>query len=412
MASNQKIKILHTADWHLGKKLDHISRLPEQRAVLAEICDIADQEAVDVVLVAGDLFDTFNPPSEAEELLYKTLKRLSQDGKRVVIAIAGNHDSPERIEAPDPLARECGIIFAGYPHSEIPTFELPTGLKVLQSAPGFLELYVPTVSFPLRLLLTPYANEFRLRKYLGTEDQEEALRKVLENSWKATADNYCDDKGVNILVSHLFFTADGKGKMEEPEEEKPILHVGGAQAIFAENVPKQLQYVALGHLHRRQEISISPCPIRYAGSPLSYSFAEANQKKSVTILSLEPGQDAEIEKITLKEGRILCRKHFEDIEAAAQWLAEHPTSIAEISLQLDTYLSVADKNRLQSINPDIFLIPVLRQDAAATESQQKQIDLTKSRIELFQEFFEHKKGLPPEKAIVDLFKEVLAEEGE
>ena len=126
------MKILHTADWHLGKKLEGISRLQEQRAVLEEICAIADHEAVDAVLVAGDLFDTFNPSSEAEELLYKTLKQLSRNGTRAVVAIAGNHDSPERIEAPDPLARACGIIFAGYPNSIVPPFELETGLTVLK----------------------------------------------------------------------------------------------------------------------------------------------------------------------------------------------------------------------------------------------------------------------------------------
>jgi exonuclease SbcD len=92
------MKILHTADWHLGKKLDNISRLEEQKEVLQEICDIADQQQVDVVIVAGDLFDTFNPPVEATELLYQTLKRLTANGKRPVLAIAGNHDSPDRIE--------------------------------------------------------------------------------------------------------------------------------------------------------------------------------------------------------------------------------------------------------------------------------------------------------------------------
>src|SRR5579872_1513255 len=108
------MKILHTADWHLGKRLENFSRFEEQVEVLDEICQIADNESADVVIIAGDLFDTFNPTSEAVDLFYKTLKRLANDGKRAVVAIAGNHDSPERIEAPDPLARECGIVFAGF----------------------------------------------------------------------------------------------------------------------------------------------------------------------------------------------------------------------------------------------------------------------------------------------------------
>src|SRR5690606_29525963 len=145
------MKILHTADWHLGKRLEKISRLPEQQLVIDEIIDIANEQQADVVLIAGDLFDNFNPATEAVELFYKALKKLSNYGKRPVIAIAGNHDSPDRIEAPDVLARECGIIFAGYPHSHINPIELESGIKVVKTEPGFIEIELPQYDYPLRL---------------------------------------------------------------------------------------------------------------------------------------------------------------------------------------------------------------------------------------------------------------------
>ncbi len=110
------MKILHTADWHLGKKLYDFSRIEEQRAVLEEICQIADSQNADVIVIAGDLYDTFNPPTEATELFYQTLNKLAKNGTRPVIAIAGNHDSADRIEAPDPLAKACGIFFSGFPN--------------------------------------------------------------------------------------------------------------------------------------------------------------------------------------------------------------------------------------------------------------------------------------------------------
>src|SRR5690554_5841561 len=178
------MRILHTADWHLGKRLDDFPRLEEQREVMEEICEIAEQEAADVVLVAGDLFDTFNPPTEAVDLLYRTLKRLSAEGRRPVIAIAGNHDSPDRIEAADPLARECGILFAGYPHTEIPPYLLESGLRILKSEKGFLELLLPGSSFPLRILFTPYANEYRLKTFLSLEESEKELRSILQERWQ------------------------------------------------------------------------------------------------------------------------------------------------------------------------------------------------------------------------------------
>src|SRR5690554_6441145 len=161
------MKILHTSDGHLGKRLGDMSRLEEQKAVMQEICDVADREEADVVIVAGDLFDTFNPTAEAVDLFYKTLKQLANNGSRLVIAIAGNHDSPDRIEAPDPLARACGIIFAGYPNSVVIPFGLDCGLKVLQNNEGFLELQLPGTEVPLRILMTPYANEYRLKTFLG-----------------------------------------------------------------------------------------------------------------------------------------------------------------------------------------------------------------------------------------------------
>src|SRR5690606_1499806 len=151
-------------------------------------------------------------------------KRLSKNSQRIVVAIAGNHDSPDRVEAPDPLAKECGIIFAGYPHSHVSTCELESGVCIVQSEPGFIELKLPNHETKLRLLLTPYANEYRLKTFLGVEGTEEQLREVLEQRCKELADRYCDDQGINILIAHLFMMKKGEIPPEEPEDEKPILH--------------------------------------------------------------------------------------------------------------------------------------------------------------------------------------------
>ncbi|WP_199898137.1 metallophosphoesterase family protein [Marinilabilia salmonicolor] len=181
------MRILHTSDWHLGKRLESFSRLEEQKEVLDEICAIADEENAEVIVVAGDLFDTFNPSTEAVDLFYKSLKRLTNNGQRPVIAIAGNHDSPDRIEAPDPLARECGIIFVGFPNSEVQAFSLESGLKITKSAVGFMEIMLPDNPVPLRVITTPYANELRLKTFLNPDKKEEALRTILKDSWQKTA---------------------------------------------------------------------------------------------------------------------------------------------------------------------------------------------------------------------------------
>ena len=407
------MKFFHTSDWHLGKRLEDFSRMEEQQAVLQEICEIADREQVDVVLIAGDLFDTFNPPTEAVDLFYRTLKRLSKNGKRPVIAIAGNHDSPDRIEAPDPLARECGIIFAGYPNSIVPVFELESGLKVLQSTEGFLEIKLPESEVPLRLLLTPYANEYRLKTYLGHENNEKELRSVLQAKWHELAEKYCDNRGINILIQHLFVIKKGEELPEEPADEKPILHVGGAQAIYSENIPEQIQYVAVGHLHRMHRVDFVPCPIYYSGSPLSYSFAEANQKKYVILVDLEAGESAKVHEIELTKGKKLLRKRAESIDEAIVWLKNNSDCLVELTMVTDTYLTSQERKLLSAAHQGIVtIIPEVKNTADLHSGSKKGIDLTKNMEELFVDYFRHEKGQEPNDIIMSLFTELLAEEEE
>lgn len=406
------MKILHTADWHIGKRLERFSRLEEQKAVLNEICEIADREAVDAVVIAGDLFDTFNPPTEAVELFYKILKRLSRNGRRAVVAIAGNHDSPDRIEAPDPLARECGIILAGYPNSVVAPFSLESGLAVTRSEEGFLELKLPENKTPFRILLTPYANENRLKTCLGFDDDaEEELRTLLQQKWQALAKKYCDKKGVNLLAAHLFMMKKGETPPEEPEDEKPILHVGGAQAVYTENIPKQIQYVALGHLHRKQLLSEKPCPIYYSSSPLSYSMSEAEQEKYVVIVEAEAGKAAAHRTVPLTQGKKLLRATFDSVDAATTWLEAHPDTLVEITLATESFLTAEERKRLNVAHDGIVaIIPQVKSAEREKAGAKAEIDLNKKMEELFSDYFRYKYEQPPNEEILRLFREIIAEE--
>lgn len=408
------VKILHTSDWHLGKSLGGFSRHQEQQAVLEEICDIADAEKVHAVVIAGDLFDAFNPPAESVDLFYKTLKRLSAGGKRAVIAIAGNHDSPDRIEAPDPLARECGIIFAGYPNTLVHPFSLDTGLEVTKSEPGFLEIKLPGMFIPLRVVITPYANELRIKKQLGLENTEEQLRDALEQTWQEQGNNHLDSNGVNILVSHLLFMNDGDELPEEPEDEKPILHLGGAQAIFTSNLPAPLQYVALGHLHRMQAVDRGQSKVFYSGSPLAYSFSEASQDKYVLVANLQPGENAEISQIKLKKGRRLVRKRFDDVDKAIQWLVDHPTELVEVTLATDNYLTGQERRRLSQAHKGIIsIIPEVKNAAVPGQEHTRTINPTDNIETLFSAYFRDRfAGQEPGEGILNLFREVLSTDKE
>jgi len=404
------MRILHTSDWHLGKRLDDFSRLDEQREVLNEIIEIANEQDVDAVLIAGDLFDTYNPPTEAVDLFYRSLKRLTNNGSRPVIAIAGNHDSPDRIESPDPLARECGIVFIGNPNTVVPSFELESGFKVLKSAEGFVELQLPRCNEPLRILHTAYANEFRMKTYLGSENNEQQLRDMLATKWQNQVADYCDSLGCNLLVSHLFFIKEGADLPEEPEDEKPILHVGGAQAIFSGNVPGGLHYVALGHLHRKQIVDSAPCPIVYSGSPLSYSFAEANQSKYVMIVDMEVGGNVAVKEIPLAKGKRLLRYRADGVEKAIEWLRDNTDALVELTLVSDTYITAQERKQLLEVHPNIIsIIPDIKSKELMA-SEKSMADLSKNTEELFRDYFIKEKGQEPSDSLMTLFKEMLAEE--
>lgn len=400
------MKILHTADWHLGKYLETFSRLEEQRDVLEEICTIAEQEAVDVIIVAGDLFDTFNPPNEASELLYKMLFRLGNNGKRPVIAIAGNHDSPERIDAPNVLARECGILFLGFPNVEIQPLQTAFGIETKAIDKGFISLQLPDFQYPIRILMTPYANEFRLKKFLGDAEREANLRQYLAENWAELVEKYCDKKGVNILTMHLYMM-DEKGTAPEEDEGEKSIMIGGAQAIFTQNVPKEIQYVALGHLHRYQDLGTENQPIIYSGSPLAYSFAEANQTKYVSIIDAEPNQKVTVKKVALAKGKKLLRNKFNDIDAAVSWLNEHLDAFVELTIETDTYLQAQDIRRLRAAHQGIVnIIPIVKSETETADYQS--INIAEQNMEdLFKDYFRYKKGLEPNEEILNLFKEVV-----
>ena len=402
------MKFLHTGDWHLGKRLERFDREEEQRAILKEICQIADEEEVDLILIAGDLFDTFNPPNQAVEDFYQTVKVLSKNGERAVVAIAGNHDSPQRIEAPDPLARASGIIFAGYPNSQPVPFELETGLALTRSAPGFAELRLPGVAFPVRLLLTPYANEVRLRKALGSEAE---IGPALQQHWAALADEYCDDQGVNLLVAHLYMMTRGGTPPEEPEDERPI-RIGNASAVPTDSIPDAIQYAALGHLHRHQNMSGGPCPVVYPSSILGYSFSEAGQKKYVVIGQLEPGQPVQYDRRELKSGLPLVRKTFAEIDEAVVWLNENQECFVELTIQTRSFIEGADRRRLVLAHPRILGPKLQFTGEAREEDHGKGIDLNQGRQELFRSYFRDREGVDPGDEIMALLREIIGEEAE
>lgn len=386
------MRILHTGDWHFGRTLEGRSRLEEQAAFMDELVDIVRDQQIDLVLVAGDVYDSVNPPAAAERLFYEGIARLAEGGRRPVAVIAGNHDHPERLAASAPLAGGQGVTLVGLPADGLLSFDIErTGERVL-------------------LYALPYPSESRLGELLEDRIEEESLRSAYSDKVARLvarqAAHFRRDT-VNLIMSHVYVLG---GK--ESESERPI-QVGGAYTVDTAALSAGAQYVALGHLHRPQNVKAKSL-IRYCGSPLAYSFSEAGQAKSVTVLDLAPGAEAKPEELYLKSGRPLV--HWKAKEGLAQvrsWLEEGRDSNAWIDLEVHVTEAIAleEIHALRKWRDGFIHIrpvyPELEAEAAAVARREAvPID------ELFRRFFARQTGgAQPEPELVQLFLELMKEEG-
>lgn len=381
------MKLLHTSDWHVGKALRGRSRADEHRAVLAEITAIARHEAVDAVLVGGDLFDTATPSAEAEDIVYRALLDLAATGAEVVV-IGGNHDNARRLEAVAPLLSLAGIRVLAHPSRPG-----DGGVVALETRSGER----------LRLALLPFPPQryvVRAEELLGADavehrvDYQEFVKALVE---MLTAG--LDAGAVNVLMGHLTIVGASAGGGERI-----------AQTVFdycvpATIFPAALHYVALGHLHRCQQIP-APCPVWYCGSPLQLDFGETEDPKSVVLVEAAAGTPAEAREVRLTEGRRL-----RTIEKTMAGLGEMEGTTGDDFLRI----RIAEAHRagladeVRALFPDA--VDVVIKDPAATEAPSREAVSREGRPphELFSAYLDERHESDP--AVLALFDELLEETG-
>ena len=403
------MKFLHTADWHLGRKLEGKYRHAEQTKVMDEICRIAHDEDVDAVLIAGDIYDTFNPPAESESLFYETITKLNAAGERAVILIAGNHDSPDRLTAADPYGRALGVLTVGYPKDIPEMFDRgPNKVACLDTSESFARIRLRN-NATFALIALPYPSEARLREVLSERiDDEKATLNYNTHirEFLATAAEHFRDGEPAIVMSHLFL----QGGLES-ESERPI-QVGGAYSVDPLSFPPNAQYVALGHLHRTQEFKgPEGTVVRYAGSPLQYSFSEAGQEKSVTIVEIEDGI-LTYRVVPLHSGRPLINKeHLEGLEELEQFLDEvDPNAWIAFSVTLDDALPLGYLEELSKRHKGI-LKHIFRYRINEDTNQEAIPVSSLSLEEQFQRFV-HQRGEKLDNNVLELFLKLATEEKE
>lgn len=305
------MKILHTADLHIGKVVNGFSMLQDQKHVLTQMIDIVKKENIQAFIIAGDVYDRPIPSAEAVSVFHWFIQALHEAGT-TILCISGNHDSPERLSFANGILEENGVCFAG-------TFEEKCKQITLQDAYG-------SVVFTLMPFVKP--------ALLGENTSQKAVERMLP-------DVYGNKR--QVLITHYFVTNAGK-EPELSDSESPV-SVGGLDQVDA-SLFAHFHYTALGHIHKPQNMykeKTTQPPVVYAGSPLAYSFSECAQEKSVVLIEMDGEGDC-----TLKRIPLLPLHRMRKLKGALEDLI---TPVMAEHLDNEDYLQITLTNEEELIDP-------------------------------------------------------------
>jgi len=383
------MKIFHMGDWHIGKSVNGFYMTEDQEFIMEQLYEEIREEKPDVLLVAGDLYDRSVPPVQAIELLNKVLGKIIVELKTPVIALAGNHDSNERINFGAELLKASGLYISG------------TLKKVIQ------KITIKDESGPVNFYPIPYADPPIVRDLFedeGIKNHDGAMKKIVDSII-----NILDKTQRNVAIAHGYVTfmkneEEVAVELEESESEKP-LSIGGTALINAAYFDA-FNYTALGHLHGPQKVGTNK--MRYSGSPLKYSFSETKQKKGITIVNLNAKGEVDIIFHEFKP-----RRDFRIIKGELKELMDEKVSRLE---NREDYIKVVltDKGelldpmaKLRSVYPNVM--ELVREDRLKTTSSSSIATNVKekSTFKLFDSFYEDITGEKCSIESIEVIKKVI-----
>jgi exonuclease SbcD len=378
------MRFLHTGDWHVGKRLRGRSRDEEAAAALDQVVEIARDRQVDVVLVAGDVYESRVASPEADAIVFEALIRLRDTGARLVI-IPGNHDSWQRLEALGKLLTPLGI-------SAVPRVQRP-------EQGGVIDVPSRDGSEAALVACLPFVPERRFGDAAAMFQEQATMFSAYDEGMGAViagmAGGFRADR-VNVLMGHLMIDGARTGGGEQE------LTIGMTYAISPARLPGTASYVALGHLHRPQPIPASPSPARFAGSLLQLDFGEVDQAKSVAIVEASPGRPASIEEIPVTAGRRLL-----DVEGTFDQITAQADSVGDAYLRvfLDTggpVPGIAD--RVREVLPNAVDVQLRYERGESGRPDAGMRSLQPS--EQFVHYYRHAHGVDPDPGLREAFDRV------
>ena len=338
------------------------------------------------VLVAGDIFDTYTPSAEAEELFYSKIKKIAGE-TRAVLIISGNHDDGVRLSAASPLAEEYGIYIVGNDRKPVPC-NGKRKVTALQSGKG----YAVFGNGDERIFVSalPYPNEARFKEESSELSYLERIQKWIDEGESGNV-----EKLPSVFMAHLFVLG---GEISDGERE---IDLGGARAIPVGALPNS-DYIALGHLHKKQKMGKGHC--YYSGSPLQYAFDE-RADKSVKVFDLTTNGVSAFKEVELFKGKKLVRLEADSVENGLALLKEYPDSLVELTLRLSSPLTGSQTAALAAEENLVSLLPEINTEETIEFSSRKGL----SDEALFTAYYQASYGKEPKEELKTLFLETLAQ---
>lgn len=379
------MRFVHTSDWHAGRLWKRVPRLDELGRALTSMAEFVEREAIDLVLMTGDVFDSGSPHPEAEKLVFSILKRLGRVAP--VIVIAGNHDDPRRLEAWGTFAELANIRCVAKPRRPsdggLITLETPTDRVIV----------APIPFAPLRWFVDA----------AGLSNETAAVSSYAEGVARQAAilaDGF-DVRAVNILMAHTHVEG---AKLARSER---AVHLGEQWAVTPAQLPTAATYTALGHIHKPQELRHG---VVYAGSPLQLDYGEEGEEKSFVVVTAVPGQPARIERERYLGGTPLYT--FEGPFDALVARADELKTAGHLRVHLQLAEMEADiVKRVRELVPNAVAIQVRLPEVAEVVAQRPSIEA--SPIELYKAYCERRYEALPDPAVLEAFASLWNEaEGE
>lgn len=373
------MKFFHTADWHLGKLVQGIYMTEDQRFVLEQFLQAIDIEKPDAVIIAGDLYDRAVPPTEAVHLLDELFEEIVLKRKTPLLTIAGNHDSPSRLNFGSQLMKETGLHIVGQLSRNMQSI-------VLNDTYGEVHFH-----------LVPYADPSQVRYLMEDETiitHNQAMKKIIE-----LIEEKMDKTKRHVFVGHAFVTPHGQEQENTSDSERPLA-IGGAEYVNA-SLFQPFHYTALGHLHQAHYVLNET--IRYSGSPLKYSISEEHHKKGFFIVEM----DAE-GKTTVEKRLLAPTRDMRTVEGFLQDILMQPVSEDYVFVKLlDDTPVLSPMEQIRTVYPNAMHVE-RKAFQLISLSEEPEVGRTKKdEYTLFRSFYSEVSGKEASVETGEIFKEVL-----